>query len=101
MATEERKIVLTKLVHAQVNEIYSELNQQSAQDAEAFINDFLDVVFEEIKYFPFQFEKCEGMRSQNGDYRMGPIFGDHQVIFQIFRKRLLVLLVLHESELPF
>jgi hypothetical protein len=101
MATEERRIVLTKLVHAQVSEIYSELNQQSAQEAESFMDDFLDVVFEEIKYFPFQFEKCEGMRAQSGDYRMGPISGDHQVIFQIFRKRILILLVLHESELPF
>ena len=52
MATEERRIVLTKLVHAQVSEIYSELSQQSAQEAESFMDDFLDVVFEEIKYFP-------------------------------------------------
>lgn len=101
MATEERRIVLTKLVNAQVSEIYSELSQQSARDAEAFINDFLDVVFEEIKYFPFQFEKCEGMRAQSGDYRMGPIFGNYQVIFQVFRKKTMILLVLHESELPF
>lgn len=101
MATEERRIVLTKLVNAQVSEIYNEFNQQSAQDAEAFINDFLDVVFEEIKYFPFQFEACEGMRSQSGDYRMGSIYGDHQVIFQILRKKTIILLVLHESEMPF
>jgi hypothetical protein len=101
MATEERRIVLTKLVNAQVSEIYNEFSQQSAQDAEAFINDFLDVVFEEIKYFPFQFEPCEGMRTQSGDYRMGPIYGGHQVIFQILRKKTIILLVLHESEMPF
>jgi mRNA-degrading endonuclease RelE of RelBE toxin-antitoxin system len=101
MATEERKIVLTKLAHAQVSEIHDELSQVSSEDAEAFINDFLDIVFEEIKYFPFQFEKCEGMRSQGGDYRIGSIYGDYRVIFQISSKKTLILLIMHESELPF
>ena len=101
MAKEEKRIVLTKLSHAQVSEIYNEIDQESAANAEAFIDDFLDVVFEEIKHFPFQFERCEAMRSQNGDYRIGSIYGDFRVVFQIFKKKILILLILHESELPF
>ncbi len=101
MATEERRIVLTKLAQAQVSEIYHEICQISEAEGEAFINDFLDIVFEEIKYFPFQFEPCPGIRSQSGDYRLGAIYGDYRVIFQIFKQKTLVLLVLHESELPF
>jgi len=101
MVTEERKIILTKLAHAQVSEIHQEISQQSPQDAEEFINDFLDLVFQEIKTFPYQFEKCKGMRSQQGDYRIGAMYGDYRVIFQIFKQKILILLVLHESELPF
>ncbi len=101
MVKEERRIVLTKLAHAQVSEIHNEISQLSASEADIFINDFLDVVFEEIKFFPFQFEKCEAMRSQNGDYRLGAIYADYRVIFQIFKKKTLILLILHESELPF
>ncbi len=101
MATEARVIVLTKLAQAQITEIYTEIRMSSKSEAEAIMDDFLDVVFDEIKHFPAQFPICEGMRKGSGDYRIGSLYGGYRVIFQVFRSKVLILLVMHESELPF
>ena len=101
MATEAKAIVLTKLAHAQITEIYTEMLAASKAEAVTMMDDFLDVVFDEIKHFPSKFPVCDGMRTGAGDYRIGAVYGGYRIIFQLFRTKVLILLVMHESELPF
>ncbi|MEZ4777271.1 MAG: type II toxin-antitoxin system RelE/ParE family toxin [Bacteroidia bacterium] len=98
---EKRKVVLKALAEAQVSEIYDYLLSEGENGyAETFINDFLDVVFDEIPRFPEQFPICEGIKSGSKDYRMGSIADEFRVVFQIHRDKVEILLVLHELELP-
>ncbi|MEM7655044.1 MAG: type II toxin-antitoxin system RelE/ParE family toxin [Bacteroidota bacterium] len=99
---EKRKVVLTRLAHEHVSSIYQEFSKESGEsEAETFINDFLDTVFGEIPSFPERFPVCEGVKTQTNDYRMGALHGDFRVIFQILKEKVLILLIVHESELPF
>ena len=99
---EKRKLVLTKLATEHITTIHQFLlNQGSKADAEELMDDFLDIVFGEIPRFPEQFPVCEGVRSGSSDYRMGSLVGDYRVIFQILRDKVLILMILHEEELPF
>jgi plasmid stabilization system protein ParE len=99
---EKRKVVLTRLAVDHIDSIYQAyLDEGKNDEAEELMNDFLDVVFGEIPRFPEQFPVCEGVQSKSADYRIGRIKGNFCVIFQIFKERVLILLILHESELPF
>ncbi|MDX2247444.1 MAG: hypothetical protein SF052_11740 [Bacteroidia bacterium] len=98
---EKRKVVLTQEATEQVSEIYEFfLLEDERGAAEEFINDFLDVVFGEIPRFPEQFPICENVKSSSTDYRMGSIAEEFRVIFQIFRDKVWILMVIHETELP-
>ncbi len=99
---EKRKVVLTKLAVDHIDGIYQALLSEGKQEeAEELMNDFLDVVFEEIPRFPEKFPVCDGVQSSTQDYRIGRIKGNFCVIYQIFKDKVLILLILHESELPF
>ncbi|GAB4429105.1 MAG: hypothetical protein OHK0039_47720 [Bacteroidia bacterium] len=99
---EKRKIILTKLASEQITHIYDALREQGFDDeAAALMDDFLDVVFGEIPVYPERFPPCEGIKPGSGDYRIGNLVGDYRVIFQIVHQHILILLILHESELPF
>ncbi|MCB0838434.1 MAG: type II toxin-antitoxin system RelE/ParE family toxin [Bacteroidetes bacterium] len=99
---EKRKLVLTKLATEHITQIYQFLLDEGADaEAEELMNDFLDVVFGEIPKFPEQFPVCEGVKSGSSDYRIGSLVGDFRVIFQILKEKVLILMILHESELPF
>ncbi|MEZ4829675.1 MAG: type II toxin-antitoxin system RelE/ParE family toxin [Bacteroidia bacterium] len=97
----KRKVVLTKTASLQVAEIYNYfLSEGENAEAELFINDFLDVGFDEIPRFPQQFPLCETIKLGAGDYREAIIAEEFVVIFQVFRDRVLIVLVLHEMDMP-
>ena len=99
---EKRKLILTKLATEHISQIYQFLlKEDSPTGAEELMNDFLDIVFGEIPRFPEQFPICEGVRSGSSDYRIGSLVGEFRVIFQILKDKVLILMILHESELPF
>lgn len=99
---EKRKVVLTKLAVDHIDGIYQALLSQGLDtDASELMDDFLDVVFGEIPRFPDKFPVCEGVQSNTQDYRIGRLRGGFCIIFQIFKDKVLILLILHESELPF
>lgn len=99
---EKREVVLTQLANEHITNIYQYLlNHDAKAEAEELMDDFLDVVFGEIPKFAEQFPVCEGVKSGSTDYRIGSLAGDFRVIFQIFKDKVLILMVLHESELPF
>lgn len=101
MATKQR-VVLTKLANDQITFLFQHLeNQDALEEAEALMNDFLDTVFGEIAAFPERFPVIKGLKQGSAEYRIGNLVGDFRVIFQIMRDRVLILLILHESELPF
>jgi plasmid stabilization system protein ParE len=101
MAVETKRIVLSKLAHTQITDLFDELSGDDPRAAESLMDDFLDVVFDEIKHFPDQFPTCRGMRSYAGDYRLAALYEEYRIIFQILKTKVLILLILHESELPF
>ncbi|MDP5170219.1 MAG: type II toxin-antitoxin system RelE/ParE family toxin [Bacteroidia bacterium] len=95
----KRKIALTNLASDQIDRLYHKLLEKGAkQEAEVLMDDFLDVVFGDIAYFPDRFPVFTGIKDK-GDYRMGLLVGDFRVIFQIMLDRVVVLLIMHESEL--
>lgn len=98
---EKRKVVLTKLANEHITHIYQALLEIDSGEAEALMDDFLDTVFGDIPAFPEQFPICEGIKTQSNDYRIAHLIGHFRVIFQILKDRVLILLILHESELPF
>lgn len=99
---EKRKVVLTKLAVEHIDGLYNEyLEDGLTYEAQALMDDFLDVVFDEIPRFPDQFPVCDGIKSGSHDYRIGRIQHDYCVIFQIFKDKVLILLILHERDLPF
>ncbi len=97
-----RKVILTRLAHEQVNDIYQTLLDENASDeAEDFINDFLDVGFGDVPSFPDKFPFCPLNESEVHErYRMANLGGDFRLIYEVINDRILVLLVIHESELP-
>ena len=99
MAVQKREIALTNLATDQIDRLYRALLVSGAnEEAEILMNDFLDVVFGDIAYFPERFPVFTGIK-ERGDYRMGLLVGDFRVIFQILPEKVLVLLIMHESEL--
>lgn len=98
----KRKVILTRLAHEQVTDIYQSLLDAGAGDvAQDFIDDFLDVGFDEVPSFPEQFPLCPLEHEEVRDrYRMANLEGDFRLIFEIVNERILILLVIHESELP-
>ncbi|MEL6672573.1 MAG: hypothetical protein AAFR61_10290 [Bacteroidota bacterium] len=99
---EKRKVVLTKLAAGHIHDIYTSLIDAGfITEAGELMDDFLDVVFGEIPRYADKFPICEGVKPQNGDYRMGHIVGDFRVIFQIYMDKVQILMILHESDLPF
>lgn len=98
---ERRKVVLTKLANEQITDIHQALLKLGEkEEAEILMDDFLDTVFGDIPAFPEQFPICEGIKTQSNDYRIANLVGHFRVIFQIMKDRVLILLILHESELP-
>jgi plasmid stabilization system protein ParE len=99
---EKREVILTELASEHIHSTYTLLLEEGAtQEAEDLMNDFLDVVFGEIPYHADRFPVCEGVDNGSDNYRIGSLAGDFRVIFQVFATRVLILLILHESELPF
>ncbi|MEM6344345.1 MAG: type II toxin-antitoxin system RelE/ParE family toxin [Bacteroidota bacterium] len=99
---EKRKVVLTKLAVEHIDGLYNAyLDEGLTYEAEALMDDFLDVVFDEIPRSPELFPVCDGIKSGSHDYRIGRIQHDYCVIFQIFKDKVLILLILHERDLPF
>lgn len=99
---EKREVVLTQLASDHIHSTYTLLLEEGAtQEAEDLMNDFLDIVFGEIPLFAERFPVCEGVNNGSENYRIGSLAGDFRVIFQVFPTKVLILLVLHESELPF
>ncbi|MCI4671049.1 MAG: hypothetical protein MRZ79_23125 [Bacteroidia bacterium] len=98
----ERKIVFTKLATEQITAIHESLLAKGAiHDAEDFMDDFLDVAFSEIPAFSDKYPVVEGVSSQEGDYRIASLYNDFRIIFQTLKDKVLILLILHEGELPF
>lgn len=96
---EKRRVVLTNLASDQIGRLFDALTEQGAkEEAQILMDDFLDVVFGDIAYFPERFPVFTGIK-EKGDYRMGLLVGDFRVIFQIEVDRVIVLLIMHESEL--
>ena len=99
---EKREVVLTKLAAEHIHSIYTHLLEEGAtREAEELMNDFLDIVFGEIPLFAERFPVCEGVKNGSENYRIGSLAGDFRVIFQLLPDKALILLILHESELPF
>ena len=99
---EKRKVVLTKLASDHIHTIHTTLIQEGyTSEAHELMDDFLDTVFGEIPRFPTQFAVCEGVKSSSTDYRMATLYEEFRVIFQIFKEKVLILMILHQSELPF
>lgn len=98
----KRKVVFTRLATEQITHIHESLLERgAADDAEDLMDDFLDVAFGEIPAFPEKFPVIEGVSSQEGTYRIASLYTDFRIIFQTFREKVLILLILHEWELPF
>ncbi len=97
---EKRKVVLTQLIHEHITTRYQQTFAESPSEAEVLMDDFLDVVFDEIPRFPTRFPIFEGLRAGSADYRMAKLRGGFCVIFQVLKSRVLILVLLHESELP-
>ncbi len=98
----ERKIVFTKLANEQISRIHQSLLEEGAPtDAEELIDEFLDLVFISIRAYPQKFPLCEGVSSAYGDYRIASLYTNFRVIFQTLEDKILILLILHEGELPF
>ncbi len=96
---EKRRVVITNLATDQIDRLYRALlDQGAAEEASFLMDDFLDVVFGDIAYFPERFPVFTGIK-ERGDYRMGLLVGDFRVIFQIETDKVVVLLIMHESEL--
>ncbi len=71
MATKQR-VVLTKLANDQITFLFQHLQDQGAiEEAEALINDFLDIVFGEIAAFPERFPVVEGIKPTSTEYGIG------------------------------
>lgn len=99
---EKRNVVLTKLANDHITQIYQYLLSEGLnREAAELMDDFLDLVFGEVALFPEKFPICEGVRSGSTDYRMGQLAGEYRVIFQIFKDKVLILLILHEEDIPF
>jgi len=99
---EKRKIVLTVVAKQQLTDIHQSLMEEGAfEDAEDFMNDFLDLAYSTIPSYPDNFAPIEGVATKSSDYRLASLFGDFRIIFQILQGKILILLILHESELPF
>lgn len=98
----DRKIILTELATEQIRILHETLLDKGAVlEAEAFMDSFLDVVFGDIAKYADRFPVCEGVATKSDDYRIGNLVDGLRVIFQIMDDRVLILLILHESELPF
>lgn len=97
-----RRVILTRLAHEQVTDIYQSLLDEGADDtAQVFIDDFLDVGFGDVPTFPDQFPFCPLNHEEVKDrYRMANLEGEFRLIYEIVNDRILILLVIHESELP-
>lgn len=99
---ERRKVVLTKLAHEHINSLFESTAEEAGEhEAQILIDDFLDVVFGEIPLFPERFPVCQGIKSGSLDYRIANLYSDYRVIYQIFKTKILVLMILHEDDLPF
>ena len=99
---EKRKVVLTKLANEHISRIHQFfIDEKDEVFAAELMDDFLDVVFGAIARFPEQFPVCIGIRSNSPDYRIASMKGDFRVIYQILKDKILILMIIHESELPF
>lgn len=98
----KRKIILTELATDQTGILHRALIEKGAVlEAEAFMDNFLDVVFGDIAHYADRFPNCDGVTTNKEDYRIGNLIDGLRVIFQVMEDRVLILLILHESELPF
>ena len=95
----KRPVVLSQTAADQFYSLHTYLLEQGAtKEAELLLNDFLDVVFGDLAYFPERFPVFTGIQ-EPGDFRMALLLADFRVIFQIQPHQILVLLMMHESEL--
>ena len=98
----KRPVVLTRLASEQVTYIQQHiLEEEGQEEAQAFIDDFLDVAFGDIAFYPDQFSRCPIRLGSAYPYRMAHLLGQYRLIFQVLPAQILVLLVLHRDELPF
>ncbi|MEO0895244.1 MAG: hypothetical protein AAFY71_02415 [Bacteroidota bacterium] len=99
---ENKKVVLTVIAKQQLTDIHQSLIDGGAfDDAEIFMDDFLDLAFSTIPSYPEKFTPIEGVSNDESDYRLASLFEDFRIIFQILKGKILILLILHENELPF
>lgn len=97
----KRKVVFTRLATEQITHIHQSLLDRGAEgDAEDLMDDFLDVAFFDIPSFPEKFPAVEGVSPQNGEYRIASLYTDWRIVFQTFKEKVLILLILHEGEVP-
>ncbi len=95
----QRPVVLSHIAADQFYSLHTYLLEQGAtKEAELLLNDFLDVVFGDIAFFPERFPVFTGIQ-EPGEYRMALLIGDFRVIFQILPDKIWVLLFMHESGL--
>jgi|GEM_PF-3456038 len=98
---EKRTVVLTRSAEQHITDIYKELRAESESLATEVMDNFLDVVFSDIPQFPLLYPVCDGTKSRSTSYRIASIGVGFRVIFQVFKRQVLILMILHESELPF
>ncbi len=94
----KRDIRISHLAADQIDRLYHALLQQGdTGEATVLMNDFLDVVFGDIAYFPERFPVCGGIK-EPGDYRMALLVDDFRIIFQIKTEDVLILMIIHQDE---